>query len=123
MATKKEATTASKNSPKEFASESTLAASEKKTRQSAAQHYKDQEKVEVSISPLYRPYFGNVMTIIINGVYCALPVDGRTYKLPKSFANEAARRVRAIDKQNNRAERMSDVQNNHESFVGELQLI
>jgi hypothetical protein len=127
MATKKEASasakTPTKNSPTEFTSETSIAASEKKARYTAAQHYKEQDKVEVSVSPLYRPYFGDVMTIIINGVYCALPVDGRTYRLPKSFANEVARRIHAIDKQNTRAERLSDVQNNHENFVGELKLI
>ena len=104
-------------------SDGNLAAVEKRTRISAAQSYRNQEKVDISISPLYRPYFGNVMEIIINGVYCAVPVDGRTYKLAKSFANEAARRVKAVDAQNKRSERLADVQNNHENFIGELQLI
>ena len=33
-----------------------------------AQEYKDQERVEVIISPMYRPHFGNKMPVIINGI-------------------------------------------------------
>lgn len=120
MATKKVDTTPKAET---VASENNIAAVERKERLSAADHYRAQEKVEISISPLYRPYFGNVMEIIINGVYCALPVDGRTYKLAQTFANEAARRIAAVDAQNKRSERLADVQNNHENFIGELQLI
>lgn len=117
MATKKADT-----KPKAEISDAGLAAAEKKVRVSAAQQYRNQKKVDITISPLYRPYFGAVMEIIINGVYCAVPVDGRTYKLAKTFADEAARRIKAVDKQNKRAEKLADVQNNHETFIGELQL-
>jgi hypothetical protein len=114
---------ATKNTKTEVKEETTLAVEEKKQRMTVAQIYRAQEKVTLSISPLYRPYFGNVMEILLNGVYCAVPVDGRSYALPKSFAYEVYRRVAAVDAQNKRAEKMADVTKNHENFIGELRLI
>lgn len=99
-----------------------LAAAEKATRMKAAKLYAAQPKISISISPMYRPYFGNSMEVIINGVYCAIPVDGKVYQVPRSFANEVARRIKAVDEQNTRADKLADVTGNHENYIGELQL-
>ena len=36
-------------------------------------------KVPMYLSPMYRPYLGNVADITINGVTIFFPVDGNTY--------------------------------------------
>ena len=44
-------------------------------------------KVPMYLSPMYRPYLGNVADITINGVSIFFPVDGNTYEVPRSFAD------------------------------------
>ena len=44
------------------------------TRKSVAVTYKNEKKVAVQGSPMYRPYFGNNMPIIINGVAIYVPL-------------------------------------------------
>lgn len=88
-----------------------------------ADAYKKEDKVEVTISPMYKPYFGNNMPVIINGVSVYVPVNGRAYKIPKSFAMEVRGRIRAVDDQINRQKRLADVANNHERYIGEKDLI
>ena len=91
-------------------------------RRKLGEKFRKEEKVPVSISPLYKPYFGKVMTVSINGVSCAVPVDGKTYKVPKSFAEEVNIRKFRQDELMEKAKKMSDVQNNFESSPGELTL-
>lgn len=92
------------------------------SRRKLGEVFKNEEKVPVSISPLYKPYFGNVMTVSINGVSCAVPVDGKTYKVPKSFAEEVNIRKYRQDVLMEKSKKLSDVQNNFESSPGELAL-
>lgn len=87
------------------------------------ERYLKQEKVPVTISPMYEPYFGKVMEIQINGHYVSVPCDGKPHMLPKTFASEAFARINAVDEEQRRADRMADVTNNREVVQGELQLI
>lgn len=91
-------------------------------RRSLGEKFRKEEKVPVSISPLYKPYFGKVMTVSINGISCAVPVDGKTYKVPKSFAEEVNVRKFRQDELMEKTRKMSDVQNNFETSPGELAL-
>jgi hypothetical protein len=92
------------------------------SRRELATKFRDEEKVPVSISPLYKPYFGNVMTVSINGISCAIPVDGKTYTVPKSFAEEVEIRKFRQDALFEKSKKLSDVQNNFETSPGELAL-
>lgn len=91
-------------------------------RRTLAAHYNKEDKIAVSISPLYKPYFGKVMTVTINGISCAVPVDGKTYKLPKTFAQEVEARKYRQDELLEKKKNMSDVKNNFETSPGELSL-
>ena len=91
-------------------------------RRKLGEVFRKEEKVPVSISPLYKPYFGKVMTVTINGISCAVPVDGKTYVVPKSFAEEVNIRKFRQDQLTEKAKKLSDVQNNFESSPGELPL-
>ena len=91
-------------------------------RRSLVTQFREQEKVAVSISPLYKPYFGKVMTVTINGISCAVPVDGKTYKVPFSFAEEVEARKRKQDELLEKKKGMGNVQNNFETSPGELTL-
>lgn len=84
--------------------------------------FRNEEKVPVSISPLYKPYFGKVMTVTINGISCAVPVDGKSYLVPKSFADEVEIRKFRQDELMEKSKKLADVQNNFETSPGELPL-
>ena len=91
-------------------------------RKALAREFKKQDKVPVQISPLYRPYFGRVMTVTINGVSVAIPCDGKTYFVPASFAEEVHVRIFKRDRLIQKKNRLGDVQKNFESSPGELNL-
>ena len=82
-----------------------------------------EEKVSVSMAPMYRPYFGDVMTVSINGLSVYLPLDGRSYKMPKSYAMVIQGRRRMVDDHITRTARLADIQSNVERSAGELELI
>jgi hypothetical protein len=81
--------------------------------------YKEQDKVEVTVSPMYAPYFGNNQPVELNGCKIYVPSDGKGYKIPKSFAAEVRSRIRKVDDQLLRAKRLSNTSSNIESYVGE----
>lgn len=85
------------------------------------QTYLSQPKVAVTISPMYKPYFGEVMEVIINGIYISVPCDGRHHEIPETFADEVNRRIMAVDESNRRADQMADVANNREEVQGDIQ--
>ena len=91
-------------------------------RKKLARLFKKQKTVPVQISPLYQPYFGKVMTVTINGTSVAVPCDGKTYKIPASFAEEVKIRMYNQDQLLMKKRRMSNVSKNFESSPGELQL-
>jgi hypothetical protein len=82
-----------------------------------------QPKVSVSMSPMYAPYFGEVMTVTLNGMSIYFPVDGRTYEVPEAFARIIHKRRRMVDSQQNVQAKLGDLTNNKDSFAGELILI
>lgn len=80
--------------------------------------------VEVSMAPMYRPYFGNIMTVTLNNLSIYLPLDGRGYKIPRPYAAIVHARRRAVDDHVMRMERMADVQKNFDGKdAGSLELI
>lgn len=89
-------------------------------RRTLAEKYRNQEKVSVQISPMYRPYFGNNMAVSINGIAIYVPCDGKVYKVPRIFAVEIMARIRKIDEMLTRKERMTNISNNVESSPGDL---
>lgn len=93
-----------------------------KERKELAKSLKKQEYVPVQVSPLYRPYFGRVMTVTINGASIAIPCDGRTYKVPRTYAEEIKVRIYRQDQLFAKKRRLSDVTNNLEASPGELQI-
>lgn len=93
-----------------------------KERKELAKSLKKQEYVPVQVSPLYRPYFGRVMTVTINGASIAIPCDGKTYKVPKTYAEEIKVRIYRQDQLFAKKRKLSDVTNNLEASPGELQI-
>ena len=93
------------------------------TRKSVAVTYKHEKKVAVQGSPMYRPYFGNNMPIIINGVAIYVPLDGQQYEIPESFAAVFLDRISRVDEQIRVRKQMASVSENSESHAGEKSLI
>lgn len=81
-------------------------------RKKVARSFHAQDQVPVSISPLYRPYFGNVMTVSLQGVSVCIPCNGQVYNVPKSFAEEVMIRINNQDELNLKKHKLSDVKNN-----------
>lgn len=94
-----------------------------KNQAELAKKYAASEKVEVVISPMYKPHFGNNMPVILNGIPIYVPCDGRGYKIPKQYAAIVRKRIRMVDDQIQRARKMSDVAGNVESYAGQMKLI
>ena len=91
-------------------------------RKKLAEVYKREPKVSVMVAPMYAPYFGKVMHVMVNGISVAVPCDGRPYDIPQTFAGEVLRRINAINDQQSKAKRYSDVNANIEGAPGELAL-
>lgn len=84
--------------------------------------YTKQERVPITLAPMYAVYFGNVMTVALNGISIRVKVDGSTQRVPRSYANEIDRRRMAIDQQLRRQHRMSNISKNAEQNPGDLPL-
>lgn len=84
--------------------------------------YQEEEKVPMYLSPMYRPYFGNVMRVMINGISIYFKVDGTTQLIPKSFADEIVSRRIRIDNTLNKQQKLSSIGENYETSPGELKL-
>jgi len=88
-----------------------------------AKEYTAEEKVPVYLAPLYKPYFGNVMPVCINGISIFFPVDGTTHMVPRSYAAIIEERRQAVDAIINKQGRMANISSNVETSPGELELI
>lgn len=86
-------------------------------------YYRNEKKIPVQGSPMYRPYFGNNMPIIINGIAIFVPLDGQQYEIPESFAAIFFDRISRIDEQINMRKRMAAISDNVEAYAGERNLI
>lgn len=84
--------------------------------------YAAEDRVPLYLSPMYRPYFGQVMRVMINGVSIYFKVDGSSQMIPQTFADEITRRRMAIDNTLTKQNRMADIANNNETAPGELTL-
>lgn len=84
--------------------------------------YREEEKVAIHISPMYRSHFGNVMIMTINGISIGVPVDGSTHKVPKTFAEHINARIAKVDSIIKKTDNMADISNNFESNPGELEM-
>lgn len=93
-----------------------------KRRKMLLQTYREEARVPMYLSPMYRPYFGNVMTVSVNGISIFFKVDGSVQQVPKTFADEIAARRLSIDAMLNKQNRMADIANNAEKSPGELAL-
>ena len=91
-------------------------------RKRLVQYFRAQQKVPMYLSPMYQPYFGRVMQVMINGISIFFKVDGTTQMVPQAFADEITARRIAIDATIDKTNRMSDINANHESAPGELKL-
>ena len=86
------------------------------------EHYRNEDKVPVSIAPFYAPYLGNVVRVSVNGIVVDVPADGNTYKVNYTHANEIIRKMKRINDMRARQNRLGDVANNFEHTPGELHL-
>ena len=94
-----------------------------KKRFSLVEKYKAEKKYKVKGAPAYQAHFGSVMSIVINGVLITVPLDGRSYEIPESFAQVFNSRIRQIDNMALQQSALADVTNNIESMPGEKDLI
>lgn len=101
------------------ASEQSLQAVEMK-RRSLLKTYKSEEKLPVTISPLYKPYFGASMTVSVNGISVIVPCDGKVYQIPKTHAVEAMGRIEKINLMLDRGKKLKDISSNVENTPGEI---
>lgn len=88
-----------------------------------ANRYRSEEKVSMAVSPLYRPYFGNVMKVSINGISIYMPIDNTTHQIPKTFADEIHSRIKAVDAIMKKQDKMANISGNYETTPGELTLM
>ena len=82
---------------------------------------KEEALVPVTLAPTYRHPFGKVMPVRLNGYTIYIPCDGKTRKIPESYAAIVHARRRAYDEQEMRQEGMAQIQNNFEQYPGQLQ--
>ena len=84
--------------------------------------YAAEPKVAIMVAPMYEAHFGRIMNVSINGINCAVPCDGKPYNIPESFAAEVQARLRAINEQQAKQKRFSEIGRNNETSPGELKL-
>ena len=89
-------------------------------RRALVKSYTAEEKITVTISPMYAKYFGNVTQISIQGIPVFIPTDGGYYRIPKSHAALLFESIRKVDEQVRRTNRMSNVQQNLEPSIGAM---
>lgn len=91
--------------------------------QKAAAKLKAEQKIAVVGAPMYQAYFGLKMPIVINGVAIYVPLDGRQYEIPKSYAEIFFTRLNSVNEDIELAKRRANSTANFESYAGELDLI
>ena len=93
----------------------------KKRKQELFREYKDCPKVSVQIAPFYAPYLSKSQPVSINGISIYVPSDGKTYQVPKPFADVIMRRIQRIDALIQKQGVMSNFI--EERYAGEAELI
>ena len=89
-------------------------------RRELVKHYRDEQKFPVSVSPFYAPYLGNNVPISIQGILVYVPADGKTYKIPETFAAELIQAMAKIDERQRKMQKLSNVTSNVEHSIGEI---
>lgn len=89
-------------------------------RRSLVKKYLSEKKIPVTISPLYAPYLGKVVPVLVNGIRVDIPADGRTYQINSTHASEVIAKIRRINEMLARQKKAGDVSNNVERNIGEL---
>ena len=87
---------------------------------------RNEPKVTVSVSPQYAAEFSRNMRVTINGISIFIPVDGRDYQVPQSFADEIKRRMHKVNQKLNRFKRNGNTNNEvlfEEKSIGEVKLV
>lgn len=84
--------------------------------------YQKQPKVPMYLSPMYRPYVGNVMQVMINGISIFFKVDGSTQMVPETFADEITGRRMKLDAMLVKQKKLANVNQNYETAPGALKL-
>lgn len=82
-------------------------------------------KVSINVAPQYAAEFSNNMRVTINGISIFIPIDGRDYLVPQSFADEIKRRVHKVNQKLNRFKRKGNANNVvlfEEKSIGEIKL-
>lgn len=90
-------------------------------RKALVKVYLSEKKIPVTISPLYAPYLGKIVPVLVNGIRVDIPADGRTYQINSTHASEIIAKIRRIDDYLARQKKAGDVSNNVERNIGELQ--
>lgn len=91
-------------------------------RKSLGSEYAKEEKKTVMIAPMYEAHFGKRMHVSVNGISVSVPCDGKPYMIPETFAAVVQSRLRAINEQQAKQKRFSDIGRNNETTPGELAL-
>ena len=85
-----------------------------------------EKKVPVSVAPQYAAEFSNNMRVTINGISIFIPIDGKMYMVPETFAAEIQRRVYKVNQKLNRFKRKGNGVSNdvifEEKSIGEIKL-
>jgi hypothetical protein len=82
-------------------------------------------RVAISVAPQYASEFSKNMRVVINGVSIFIPIDGREYMVPETFASEIKRRIHKVNQKINRLRRKGTTENFNlieEKSIGEVKL-
>ena len=110
---------ANKKEQVERAAELSVQARER-DRKGLIKKFQEEPKVQVSVSPLYKPYYGSTVLVSIQGISLYVPANGKTYSIPKSFAGVMYDSIASIDARIQKTQRMSNVTENFETSAGAL---
>lgn len=96
------------------------------TRQTAfLEKVRKEPKVKVSVAPQYASEFSKNMRVVINGVSIFIPIDGKEYLVPETFAAEIKRRMHKVNQKLNRLRRNGTTEKIslfEEKSIGEVKL-
>ena len=109
--------------PEKSLNEGQIQQADRSHREKLSRYYTEEPKDTITISPMYEPYFGKVMTVVINGITIAVPCDGGEYKIPHTFASTVHQRIMAVDEARTRADRLADIPKNRDQYPGELKFV
>jgi hypothetical protein len=86
---------------------------------------RSEPRVPISVAPQYASEFSRNMRVVINGVSIFIPIDGKEYMVPETFAAEIKRRIHKVNQKINRLRRKGTTENFNlieEKSIGELKL-